>query len=76
MLSIGSSGQSVRNLQETLNLIVPSQPLLVVDGLFGPKTNARVVTFQKQAGLVADGIVGPKTGKALVRSVLTRVGGR
>ncbi len=76
MLSIGSSGQGVRNLQETLNVIVPSQPLLAVDGLFGPKTNARVVTFQRQAGLVADGVVGPKTGKALVSSVFTRIGGR
>ncbi|MCP5197046.1 MAG: peptidoglycan-binding protein [Gammaproteobacteria bacterium] len=74
MLKIGSSGQSVRDLQETLNLVVPLSPLLIVDGLFGPRTSGRVVMFQKQAGLIADGIVGPKTGKALVGGALTQLG--
>ena len=70
MLQIGSFGQDVRDLQESLNLTMPLQPLLIVDGIFGPKTNARVVTFQQRAGLVPDGIVGPKTSKALVGAVL------
>ncbi|MBZ5641028.1 MAG: peptidoglycan-binding protein, partial [Acidobacteriia bacterium] len=35
-----------------------------------PKTQARVIAFQKQAKLAPDGIVGPKTTKSLVASVL------
>ena len=31
------------------------------DGVFGPKTKAAVIAFQKKHGLTADGIVGPKT---------------
>ena len=72
MLKIGSSGPDVRDLQEMLNLIVPAQPLLAVDGVFGPKTNARVQKFQADNKLAADGIVGPITGKALVAAVITR----
>ena len=75
MLKVGSSGQDVRDLQEMLNLAVLLQPLLTVDGVFGPKTNARVVLFQRQAKLVPDGIVGPKTSKALVGAVLAALAG-
>jgi peptidoglycan hydrolase-like protein with peptidoglycan-binding domain len=69
VLRIGSSGPDVRDLQEILNLTVPVKPLLTVDGLFGPKTAARVVMFQKQAQLVPDGVVGYMTCKALVGAV-------
>jgi peptidoglycan hydrolase-like protein with peptidoglycan-binding domain len=68
---MGSSGRVVRDLQVMLNLTVPLQPALKIDGIFGPKTNERVVTFQRQSGLIADGIVGRKTSKALVGAVLT-----
>jgi peptidoglycan hydrolase-like protein with peptidoglycan-binding domain len=71
LLKRGMSGPKVRDLQVMLNLQVPSLPLLEVDGIFGPKTYARVVMFQNQAGLVPDGIVGPFTTKALVGTVLT-----
>lgn len=36
-----------------------------VDGIYGSKTRAAVVKFQKNNGLVADGIVGSKTAAAL-----------
>ena len=70
LLKIGSSGQTVRDIQEMLNVAVPFPPLLVLDGIFGPKTNQRVVSFQNQSGLMADGIVGPMTSKALVGAVV------
>jgi len=47
--------------------------MLKVDGIFGPKTNARVIMFQNQAGLDADGLVGPFTNKALVSAVLAAI---
>lgn len=62
MLSIGSSGPEVKKLQSRLNFHPPtSLPFLVVDGMFGPKTFARVKEFQGNNALVVDGIVGPKT---------------
>jgi hypothetical protein len=53
MLRRGSKGEEVRLLQSLLAVIV--------DGDFGPKTEAAVKAFQKGHGLVADGIVGPYT---------------
>jgi peptidoglycan hydrolase-like protein with peptidoglycan-binding domain len=41
-------------------------PVLVVDGVFGPKTQQWVTGFQGAAGLVSDGIVGPLTWQALI----------
>ena len=35
------------------------------DGVFGPVTQAHVVSFQSHHGLTADGIVGPQTARAL-----------
>lgn len=35
------------------------------DGVFGPVTQAHVISFQSQHGLTADGIVGPVTAHAL-----------
>jgi hypothetical protein len=42
-----------------------SLPRLAEDGIFGPKTRARVVEFQRTHGLVPDGVVGTKTRAAL-----------
>ncbi|MFC7529855.1 peptidoglycan-binding protein [Actinoplanes sp. GCM10030250] len=39
---------------------------VVVDGDFGPKTDAAVRAYQKEKKLIVDGIVGPQTWKALV----------
>jgi hypothetical protein len=71
LLRRGSFGVEVRDLQAKLNEKDPTfLPLLMVDGIFGPKTDARVREFQRLnflAGLDVDGIVGPKT-----RAVLDR----
>lgn len=69
-LALYSQGEQVRQLQELLNSFLTEQPPLKVDGIFGPKTQARVIAFQKQAKLAPDGIVGPMTTKSLVASVL------
>jgi peptidoglycan hydrolase-like protein with peptidoglycan-binding domain len=60
----GSSGNAVAFLQNRLNAR-GATPRLVVDGIFGPKTDAAVRSFQRSRGLVVDGIVGPKTWTAL-----------
>lgn len=53
VLKKGSKGPAVVTLQEFLKL--------TADGIFGPKTESAVKSYQKKNGLVADGIVGPKT---------------
>jgi peptidoglycan hydrolase-like protein with peptidoglycan-binding domain len=63
-LRIGSSGNAVAFLQTRLNAR-GATPRLVVDGIFGPKTDAAVRAFQRSRGLVVDGVVGPKTWTAL-----------
>lgn len=50
-------GEQVKQVQAEL--------AVVVDGNFGPKTEAAVRAFQRDHGLVPDGIVGPKTWAAL-----------
>jgi peptidoglycan hydrolase-like protein with peptidoglycan-binding domain len=68
MLRQGSQGRDVRELQRRLNLILKPRPALAEDGLFGPKTQARVIEFQGRKGLSPDGVVGPKTEDVLVMS--------
>jgi hypothetical protein len=69
LLAVGSRGPEVETLQAALNFYLPRPPKLVVDGIFGPKTRARVVEFQGRQGLAADGIVGPKTEAVLFACV-------
>ena len=59
MVYRGSRGDAVRRLQELLNK--KGFDCGAVDGIFGSKTYAAVVAFQKSNGLGADGIVGPLT---------------
>ncbi|MEO8751064.1 MAG: peptidoglycan-binding domain-containing protein [Casimicrobiaceae bacterium] len=62
----GSSSADTRLVQQKLNSFPGSiLPKLAEDGIFGPKTRARTIEFQKQRGLVPDGIVGVKTRAAL-----------
>lgn len=58
-VSYGSRGDAVRKLQELLNAL--GYDCGSVDGIFGSKTKAAVLAFQKANGLAADGIVGPLT---------------
>ncbi|WP_278045156.1 spore cortex-lytic enzyme [Intestinimonas timonensis] len=59
----GSSGQTVRTIQE--KLIRWGYLDGTEDGIYGSKTEAAVKLFQKKNGLTADGVVGPATLKAL-----------
>jgi hypothetical protein len=58
----GMRGENVERMQKLLEQVVDG---LVVDGVFGPVTEAQVRRFQRDRGLVADGIVGPKTWQVL-----------
>lgn len=55
-----TSVRSVRSQQQAVNAAGYS-PKLVVDGLWGPKTNAGVRWYQKKLGVSSDGLWGPKT---------------
>ncbi|KKL28492.1 hypothetical protein LCGC14_2374570, partial [marine sediment metagenome] len=62
-LRVGSRGQAVTNLQRWLadHGFNPGP----IDGIFGPKTKAAVLAFQRAAGIQVDGIVGPETRGAM-----------
>lgn len=70
-LQRGSSGPSVVVIQTSLNRIAQSYPAIpkipAVDGIFGSRTEAAVIAFQRIFGLTPDGIVGPGTWYELVR---------
>lgn len=59
-LTIGSSGEKVRQMQTQLNRIAeayPSMPTIAVDGRYGEATAASVRQFQNIFGLPATGVV-------------------
>jgi hypothetical protein len=74
-LRLGSVGQAVKNAQNALNYHLPDQvPPLAPDGVFGPKTLARVVCFQDRRRLdkPPKGVIGPQTHQALFTFVECR----
>ena len=73
VLKQGNSGTNVKTLQTKLKNW--GYYTGTVDGVFGPKTKAAVILFQKRNGLVADGIVGAKTLAALGMSLSSGTGG-
>lgn len=69
-LSVGSRGDSVRRLQDTLRQagFNPGS----TDGSFGPKTKAAVEKYQAARRLDVDGVVGTQTMQALRRDGFDR----
>ena len=54
----GSRGPAVQNLQEMLN---QNGANLAQDGIFGPKTEAALLHYQRTRGITDSGIAGPTT---------------
>lgn len=64
VLQSGSKGEQVETLQRLLNAL--GYPCGDVDGIFGTKTKAALVMYQKGENLEADGICGKLTWSALL----------
>ncbi len=60
-----SKGNQVKTAQRLLKAF--GYDCGTIDGIFGQKTKAAVIAFQKKHGLVADGIIGQKTWNALLK---------
>lgn len=65
-LAEGSEGSAVRKLQTALNegrgsFAPTSNPVLAVDGIYGPQTATAVRGAQKEGGIAVDGVVGLQT---------------
>ena len=74
VLARGSTGDAVCGVQEEFRFRdLSGEPgrALAVDGVFGPRTMAVVLGFQRALGITADGIVGPATWRALVSGMLS-----
>lgn len=73
VLSEGTTGQSVRNLQYYISYLssyYQSIPSVAVDGIFGRETTAAVIDVQNTFELAADGIVGPITWQSIYNAYL------
>jgi peptidoglycan hydrolase-like protein with peptidoglycan-binding domain len=66
----GAAGERVFTIQYLLNQRIGAG--LVLDGKFGPATNAAVRKFQARFGLLVDGKVGPQTWTHLIVQVQNR----
>lgn len=69
VLSIGDTGEDVRELQEWLVKLGYNVGSKGPDGDFGSKTYAAVIDFQKKHDLDDDGIVGPLTKKVIKEAI-------
>lgn len=56
----GEEDKKIKTLQKALNTL-GADPVLDVDGRYGPMTRRAVLAFQIAAGITADGIAGPVT---------------
>lgn len=66
VVGFGGAGDMYSQAQEKLNELEMADPPLKIDGLWGPKSKAALMAFQKaNPPLVIDGILGPKSCAAL-----------
>lgn len=64
----GSEGIGVRFIQKILNRDIEPKPLLKVDGIWGPKTDAVVLDYQIKHNLSQyEGAIGPNTFQDMVK---------
>jgi len=73
VLRLGSSGESVRMVQQAINRLseaIPGLPRVPEDGVFGEQTRDAIFAFQRIFGLSIDGAVGPITWERLMREYL------
>lgn len=71
-LQRGSRGDSVKLLQQLCNKYGwrgPWNQMLVVDGVFGAKTEYAVKQMQRALGRLPDGVYGPRTARSLAQYV-------
>ncbi|HEY8480947.1 MAG TPA: peptidoglycan-binding domain-containing protein [Spirillospora sp.] len=61
-IGLGAQGDHVKAVQYAMKVLQDSS--LVVDGIYGPATEAAVTAFQKRKEIDADGIFGPITFRA------------
>lgn len=71
LLKEGSKSDKIAKLQDALKSVGVDPGS--ADGVFGPKTKAAVLNFQKKSGLSVDGVVGPETAKALKQAAMNAV---
>ena len=65
LLQLGDNGQTVEDLQRTLNVRLKPSPELTIDGDFGPNTQAALRQFQSEHDLEVSGTTDPDTWKAI-----------
>lgn len=63
VLRLGAQGGSVKIAQVGLNI---KGAAIIVDGIFGPATDAATRAVQAAAGIAVDGVIGPDTWRVLV----------
>lgn len=68
VLQKGSTGPEVTDLQYILQ--IRKFTLNAPDGIFGPRTEAAVIQFQKSKNLKQDGVVGLQTWAAMQLSLI------
>jgi hypothetical protein len=67
---MGATVVTNQDVQRALNQLNIASPLLVADGIIGPKSIAAIKTFQNSHHLVVDGIPGPITKAALTAALV------
>ena len=65
VIRLKDHGPEVEKLQSALNKFLVPSPNLRTDGMFGPRTESAVKTYQRERNLEVDGIAGPRTWAAL-----------